>query len=197
VNHLGNRLAAYVDGELPRVTRELISAHLMMCCTCRAAVEEESRIKHGLTGLDAPGPSPYLMGALLELAAPGEPMPPRRRPLGAEPAPAPVPVGRPVRIAFLGLAEPAIPYETRGSRARRALLAAGAVGIAAVTLASAHAEHAAGRARPAPGGGAFAQVTGRSQPAPDVEDVFGGPPTATPVAGPAGDAVFYGQVHSR
>src|SRR5689334_885037 len=130
--HLGNRLAAYVDGELPRVTRELISAHLLMCSTCRAAVEAESRTKTGLTHLGAPDPSANLMGALLNLAAPGEPMPPRRRPLGSEPAPPVVQVGKPVRVAFLGLSEPAIPYETRGSKARRSLLAAGALGIAAV-----------------------------------------------------------------
>jgi len=197
VTHLGSRLAAYVDGELPLVTRELISAHLMMCGTCRAAVDEESRLKHGLTGLGAPDPSAHLMGALLNLAAPGEPMPPRRRPLGAEPAPPVAHVGKPIRIAFLGVAEPAIPYETKGSRARRSLLAAGALGIAAVTLASAHAQNASGSSQPPPGG-SFAQVVGGSQPAPDVESVFGGAPTAVPEAeGHSGVPVFYGHRQSR
>ncbi len=164
-NHLGNRLAAYVDGELPRVTRELISAHLLMCTTCRAAVEAESRTKTGLTYLSAPDPSANLMGALLNLAAPGEPVPPRRRPLGSEPLPPVVQVGKPVRIAFLGLSEPAIPYETRGSKVRRSLLAAGALGIAAVTLASAHAQNASGTPAPARGG-EFAQVVrGDADPA--------------------------------
>jgi hypothetical protein len=106
-------------------------------------------------------------------------------------------VGRPVRIAFLGVAEPAIPYETRGSRARRSLFAAGALGIVAVTLASAHAQNAAGSSQPPPGG-AFAQVIGGHQPQPDVETVFGGAPTADPAAeGPAGVPVFYGHHHSR
>jgi anti-sigma factor RsiW len=196
VTHLGNRLAAYVDGELPYVTRELISGHLMMCSACRTLVEEESRVKHGLTGLGAPDPSAHLLGALLNLAAPGEPMPPRRRPLGADPSPPVAHVGKPVRIAFLGMAEPAVPYETRGSRARRAVFAAGALGIAAVTLASAHAQHAAGSSQPSPG--TFAQVIGGHQPQPDVETVFGGAPTADPESeGPADVPVFFGHRHSR
>ena len=195
-HHLGSRLAAYVDGELPCVTRELIAAHLMMCGTCRDAVEEESRVKHGLTGLGAPAPSPGLMGALLDMASPGEPMPPRRRPLGAQPPATVAHVGKPVRIAFLGVAEPAIPYETKGSRARRSLLAAGALGIAAVTLASAHAQNASGTSQ-APPGGSFAQVVGGSQTQPDVETVFGGAPTAVPEAENHGVPVFYGHHQSR
>jgi anti-sigma factor RsiW len=199
-HHLGDRLAAYVDGELPRVTRELISAHLLMCSTCRAAVEVESRTKTGLTALSAPDPSAHLMGALLDLAAPGEPMPPRRRPLGAEPAPRAVPVGKPVRVAFLGLTEPAIPYETRGSRVRRSLLAAGALGIAAVTLASAHAQNASGNPTPAPGG-TFAGVVGEQAPppaaGPNVEEVFGTAADVPQVESPDGARVFFGHVHSR
>ena len=200
-HHLGDRLAAYVDGELPRVTRELISAHLLMCSTCRAAVEVESRTKTGLTTLGAPDPSAHLMGALLDLAAPGEPMPPRRRPLGAEPAPRTVPVGKPVRVAFLGLTEPAIPYETRGSRVRRSLLAAGALGIAAVTLASAHAQNA-GNPTPAPGGGTFLQVVGDEAPPPDdvdtnVDEIFGAPADVPRVQSPDGAEVFFGHVSTR
>ncbi|HUR74249.1 MAG TPA: zf-HC2 domain-containing protein [Sporichthya sp.] len=189
-NHLGNRLAAYVDGELPYVTRELISAHLLICSTCRAAVEAESRTKTGLTHLGTPDPSAHLLGALLDLAAPGEPMPPRRRPLGREPVPPVVPVGKPVRIAFLGLSEPAIPYETRGSRVRRSLLAAGAAGIAAVTLASAHAQHASGSSRPAGGPGAFAQVVGGQPTQPNVEQVFEG-------TSETGGTLAYGHIRRR
>ncbi|WP_051098372.1 anti-sigma factor family protein [Sporichthya polymorpha] len=205
MNHLGDRLAAYVDGELPRVTRELISAHLLMCSSCRAAVEAESRTKSGLTHLSTPDPSPNLMGALLDLAAPGEPLPPRRRPLGAEPAPRPVPVGKPVRVAFLGVAEPAIPYATRGSRVRRSLLAAGAMGVAAVSLASAHAQNA-GDAAP-PGGSSFAQVVGpqsagSGSESPDAPGTVSSPhlfpaPSVVPqVEGPPGVDVFYGHTHT-
>lgn len=197
MSHLGNRLAAYVDGELPRVTRELISAHLLMCSTCRAAVEAETRTKTGLTHLGAPDPSAHLLGALFDLATPGEPMPPRRRPLGAEPAPPVAQVGKPVRIAFLGLSAPAIRYETRGSRARRSLLAAGALGIAAVTLASAHAQNATGIPPPAHGGGAFAQVGGGELTRPNVAQVFGGPAEVPQVEGPPGVEVFYGHPNSR
>lgn len=207
MNHLGNRLAAYVDGELPRVTRELISAHLLMCSSCRAAVEAESRTKTGLTRLGAPDPSAHLMGALLDLAAPGEPMPPRRRPLGAEPAPRAVPVGKPVRIAFLGVTEPAIPFQTRGSRVRRSLLAAGALSIAAVTLASAHAQNTGATPTPAPDGGSFAGLVGPqngaepAQPAeptqPSVDQVFGAPADLPKVESPSGGSIFYGHVHTR
>ncbi|MBA3743031.1 hypothetical protein, partial [Sporichthya sp.] len=122
----------------------------------------------------------------------------RRRPLGSEPAPPVAQVGRPVRIAFLGLSEPAIPYETRGSRARRSLLAAGALGIAAVTLASAHAQNASGSPRPDEGGGEFAQVLRGEPPQPNVEQVFGGAPTAAPwTEGSDEFDVFYGHIHSR
>lgn len=203
MNHLGNRLAAYVDGELPRVTRELISAHLSMCSACRAAVEAEARTKTGLTRLGAPDPSAHLMGALLDLAAPGEPMPPRRRPLGAEPAPRAVPVGKPVRIAFLGLTEPAIPYATRGSRVRRSLLAAGALGIAAVTLASAHAQNTGGTPARQPGGDALLRVVGTESRQPDQPDrptpdeVFGTPAGVPQVESPTGATIFYGHAPSR
>ena len=199
-NHLGNRLAAYVDGELPRVTRELISAHLMMCAGCREAVEEESRIKHGLTGLGTPGPSANLLGALLSMSEPGEPMPPRRNPLGAHPTPPVAQVGKPIRIAFLGVAEPAIPYETKGSRARRSLLVAGALGIAAVTLASAHAQNVSGTSQQSPGS-TFAQFTGGKSGAadpPDVETVFGEKPTFGPAAeSPTDVPVRFGRHVSR
>lgn len=196
-HHLGSRLAAYVDGELPRVTRELIAAHLVMCSACRSAVDEESRIKTGLVGLGAPGPSANLMGALLNMSEPGEPLPPRRRPLGAQPPQAVAPVGKPVRVAFLGINEPAIPYETRGSRVRRSVFAAGALGIAAVTLASAHAQNASGTPQQPPAG-SFAKVVGGNPSPPDVEKVFGGAPTAAPESeGPADVPVFYGHLHNR
>jgi hypothetical protein len=99
-------------------------------------------------------------------------------------------VGKPVRIAFLGLSEPAIPYETRGSKVRRSLLAAGALGVAAVTLASAHAQNAAGTPQPAGGGEAFAQVVGGASAQPNVEQVFGGTSETT-------GAVAYGHIHGR
>lgn len=200
MNHLGNRLAAYVDGELPRVTRELIAAHLTLCSSCRAAVDAETRIKAGLTGLGGPGPSLNLLGALLQLAEPGEPMPPRRRPLGAEPGPAVAQVGRPVKIAFVAMAAPAAPFETRGSRARRSLLAAGVAGIAAVTLASAHAQSAAGGTEPAGrlGDGRFARdAAGSGTAPPDVAQLLRAPQSALGVIDPVQDSpVFFGHVYA-
>lgn len=200
MNHLGDRLAAYVDGELPRVTRELITAHLALCSSCRAAVDAETRLKQGLTGLGEPAPSTNLLGALLELAEPGEPMPPRRRPLDAEPSPQVATVGRPIRVAFVGLAAPAVPFETRGSRARRFMLAAGALGIAALTLASAHAQNAGVDPAPVPSDNPLAaRVVGGSGPTPhDLAEVFGAgvPAVAQFPSGPNDANVFYGHIYA-
>lgn len=199
MNHLGNRLAAYVDGELPRVTRELIAAHLSLCSSCRTAVEAESRTKQGLTGLGGPDPSINLLGALLDLAEPGEPMPPRRRPLGAEPGRGVAQVGRPIRIAFVAMAAPAIPFETRGSRARRSLLAAGVAGIAAVTLASAHVQNASGGVEQLDplGDGRFARTAAPETVHPDVAQLLRVPSTALWDAGPVQDnSVFFGHVYA-
>lgn len=137
MSHLGPRLAAYLDGELPRGTRELVSAHLGLCASCRVALAAEARTKDGLTGLSTPDPPLGLMSSLLELAAPGEPMPPRRRPLGEAPRVPAVPV-RPSVLRAAPSPPPApVPARRSALRSRGSLVAAGALGVAAVAFASA------------------------------------------------------------
>ncbi len=137
MSHLGARLAAYVDGELPRATRELISAHLSLCPSCRAEVEAESRLKTGLTGLGAPDPSAGLMSSLLQLAGPGEPaLPAPVRTLGSAPAPG----GHPSGWAAFAPPRPASQLSPPTSSLRpprRRQLVAGVVSVAAVTLGAA------------------------------------------------------------
>jgi hypothetical protein len=80
MSHLGDRIAALVDGELSHDVRDRTMAHLAGCPECRAEVEVERQAKSLLAGLDTPLPSAELTRKLLALAEPGPPMPPSRRP---------------------------------------------------------------------------------------------------------------------
>jgi anti-sigma factor RsiW len=66
-HHLGHRLSGYLDGELPRGTRQLVSAHLALCSTCRVAAVKDSHTKAGLRELSAPAPSDALLNSLLSM----------------------------------------------------------------------------------------------------------------------------------
>jgi anti-sigma factor RsiW len=66
-HHLGHRLSGYLDGELPRGTRQLVSAHLALCSTCRVAAVKDSHTKAGLRDLGAPAPSDSLLNSLLSM----------------------------------------------------------------------------------------------------------------------------------
>jgi len=79
VTHLGDRLAAFIDGELPHDARDRVLAHLTVCAECRAAADAERAAKARVAAIEGPGPSADLTRRLLALAEPGEPMPPRRR----------------------------------------------------------------------------------------------------------------------
>lgn len=78
MTHLGDRMAALVDGELGHEARDRALAHLAGCPSCRVTVEAERRLKGSLRGLPAPDVPDELVGRLLALSEPGEPMPPRR-----------------------------------------------------------------------------------------------------------------------
>ncbi|MFF9901752.1 anti-sigma factor family protein, partial [Streptomyces longispororuber] len=43
--HLGDRLAALVDGELGHEARERVLAHLATCCKCKAEADAQRRLK--------------------------------------------------------------------------------------------------------------------------------------------------------
>ena len=77
--HLGPRISALVDGELGHQERDRALAHVANCPSCRAALEEERRVKDRLASAHTPPASPALTARLLGLAEPGDPMPPRER----------------------------------------------------------------------------------------------------------------------
>ena len=77
--HLGARIAAVIDGELDHQDRDRALAHIAHCTTCRAALEEQRRIKQLLANAAAPPASPELTARLQALAAPGGVLRPRER----------------------------------------------------------------------------------------------------------------------
>jgi anti-sigma factor RsiW len=115
-HHLGHRLSGYLDGELPRGTRQLVSAHLSLCSTCRVAAVKDSHTKAGLRDLSAPAPSDSLLNSLLSM--------PRTD------GPSPLVPGE----------DKSFPIHTPAHRRRLPgahLLAAGVAGVAALTVGSA------------------------------------------------------------
>jgi len=67
IGHLGNRVSALLDGQLPPEETERAWAHAHVCHFCRDAVEREGWIKTRLAGLSAgpQGASDHLKGSLL------------------------------------------------------------------------------------------------------------------------------------
>ncbi|MER5863972.1 zf-HC2 domain-containing protein [Kitasatospora sp. NPDC002040] len=68
-HHLGDRLSAFVDGELDHDARERVQAHLATCADCLAEADESRAAKQLLTTSAAPGPSALLMSRLLAVAS--------------------------------------------------------------------------------------------------------------------------------
>ncbi|MCC3775993.1 zf-HC2 domain-containing protein [Streptomyces sp. UNOB3_S3] len=154
-HHLGDRLAALVDGELGHDSRERVLAHLATCWTCKAEADAQRRLKNVFAEAAPPPLSDSLLARLQGLpgggttGGPGGPPAPSGDE-GADGIPA---VGR---AAFGAGAEafgllPAVGPQPRdrgfrthpvgqgsGSRGRRfAFAAAGAVSLAAIALAGA------------------------------------------------------------
>lgn len=77
--HLGDRVAALVDGELDHEARDRALAHIAHCAACRAEVEAHRAVKEMLRRAVAPRPDAGTVTDLLALAAPGGPLPPRAR----------------------------------------------------------------------------------------------------------------------
>ncbi|MFD4923475.1 zf-HC2 domain-containing protein [Streptomyces goshikiensis] len=148
--HLGDRLAALVDGELSHDARERVLAHLATCAKCKAEADAQRRLKtlfvesappplsagllarlQGLPGGDLDGsaglPGPVgSAGSALSHGPPGASGP-----------------GSPARsdpFATFGYAAAAMPregfriHEVGRSRRRFAFVAAGAVSLAALAL---------------------------------------------------------------
>ncbi|MEW2137852.1 zf-HC2 domain-containing protein [Streptomyces sp. NPDC005409] len=136
--HLGDRLAALVDGELEHDARERVLAHLATCAKCKAEADAQRRLK---TMFVESAPPPLSAGLLARLqglpgagpdgpAGPGGPQGPTG-PQGPDPFQAfayglPV-AARPQEHGFRI-------HEVGRQRRRFAFVAAGAVSLAALAL---------------------------------------------------------------
>lgn len=69
--HLGDRLAAFVDGELGDDTRERVLAHLATCEQCKAEADEQRRLKSAVAGATEPVLSAGLLARLQGLPGGG------------------------------------------------------------------------------------------------------------------------------
>jgi anti-sigma factor RsiW len=72
VSHHRVRLSALVDGELDHEVRDRLLAHLAQCDECRAAVENERRVKALLGGLSDARPAEDFTARLRQIALPPE-----------------------------------------------------------------------------------------------------------------------------
>ncbi|WP_030619561.1 zf-HC2 domain-containing protein [Streptomyces sclerotialus] len=73
--HLGDRLAALVDGELGHDQRERVLAHLATCGKCKAEADAQRELKNVFAEMAPPGPSDGLLARLQGLPGgdPGAP----------------------------------------------------------------------------------------------------------------------------
>ena len=90
MTHLGIRITSLADGRLALDAADRAHAHLTGCAECRGRLAAEQQTKLRLTGLGAPPPSGDLLARLLELAAPGGPVPPRPGHVPGTPRPQPL-----------------------------------------------------------------------------------------------------------
>jgi anti-sigma factor RsiW len=92
VSHLGDRAAAFVDGQLNPDAVERATAHLAACRPCRDLVELERLTKVRLARLQGPAPTADLVGRLLAMGGPSGPLPPRPGHVPGMPRPQTVPL---------------------------------------------------------------------------------------------------------
>ncbi|MFD7887668.1 hypothetical protein ACFV3O_04090 [Streptomyces albidoflavus] len=199
--HLGDRLAALVDGELGHEARERVLSHLATCCKCKAEADAQRRLKSVFATAAPPPPSESFLARLQGLPAAGPEGPTgsgsgfgagppfgSSADFGMAPGPfryAPVTPAGPdeprsgFRIHDLGRAE----AERSASRGRRfAFAAAGAVSLAALALGGVAAGTPVDTTERA--GGGKSNVTplrtqaGTGQAAPDSRSRRGGSPPA-------------------
>jgi hypothetical protein len=83
--HLGDRLAAFVDGELSDDSRDRVLAHLATCPQCKAAADEQRRLKNVIAASQLPAISAGLLARLQQLPGSGEGKGPSAGPAGASP----------------------------------------------------------------------------------------------------------------
>ena len=68
MSHLGDRVAALVDGELDHESRDRAFAHIATCDACRAEVDAVRRLKARIRALSEPELTPDLRLRLLSVA---------------------------------------------------------------------------------------------------------------------------------
>lgn len=137
--HLGDRLAALVDGELKHDARERVLAHLATCAKCKAEADAQRRLKTMFVESAPPPLSAGLLARLQGLPGGGLDGPPG--PLGppgpgaSEPDPFEAfAYGLPVAAAARPQQEGFRIHEVGRPRRRFAFVAAGAVSLAALAL---------------------------------------------------------------
>ncbi|MFF2195605.1 zf-HC2 domain-containing protein [Streptomyces sp. NPDC058157] len=136
--HLGDRLAALVDGELKHDARERVLAHLATCAKCKAEADAQRRVKSLFVESAPPPLSAGLLARLQGLPGTG-PEGPGGPPGGPGAARTPAAPGADPFATF-GYAVPAAPregfriHEMGRPRRRLAFVAAGAVSLAAIAL---------------------------------------------------------------
>ncbi|WP_070011107.1 anti-sigma factor family protein [Streptomyces abyssalis] len=69
--HLGDRLAALIDGELGHDARERVLAHLATCRSCKTEADAQRRVKNVFADTAPPPPSDGLLARLQGLPAAG------------------------------------------------------------------------------------------------------------------------------
>lgn len=71
--HLGDDVAAFVDGQLSPDAARAVESHLDGCATCRQAVLQQSMLKSRMREVGHPEPSPHLVASLSTVphASPG------------------------------------------------------------------------------------------------------------------------------
>ncbi|NLT53091.1 MAG: hypothetical protein GXX79_00670 [Actinomycetales bacterium] len=75
MTHLGDRVAALVDGQLSPESCEQATVHVVSCSDCFQAVERERLTKARLVRLPAPSPDPELIHRLLLIGGSGPQLP--------------------------------------------------------------------------------------------------------------------------
>ncbi|MEV5004417.1 anti-sigma factor family protein [Streptomyces sp. NPDC093064] len=183
--HLGDRLAALVDGELGHDTRERVLAHVATCPKCKAEVDAQRRLKNVFAQAAPPPPSESFLARLQGLPGGGTGSGGGGSPLGGGGLPGGLSSGSGVFGVERGeqfefgyvpaRPHPAVPAEDRGFRIhpvgrpdsersalrglRFAFVAAGAVSLAAVALGGVTTGSAGDTAAEARGSGTGSNVT--------------------------------------
>ncbi|MBO1337042.1 zf-HC2 domain-containing protein [Streptomyces sp. VRA16 Mangrove soil] len=70
--HLGDRLAAFVDGELDHDARERVLAHVATCAKCKAEADAQRRLKSVFAEAAPPSPSESFLARLQGLPGGGD-----------------------------------------------------------------------------------------------------------------------------